>query len=94
MDTGFYASLLRTSLTTAQTKFKSLMVLEQRLSALETAVNSLSHNKSLIVQNIVDASLSRVTSSLFRVKDFQHVLDFGAQEHLFSSLSYLNTIQS
>ena len=55
----------------------SLAVVNQLLPVLENTVNSLTQTNKLIVENIVDAARGRVTSSLFPVRDFLHVLEIA-----------------
>ncbi len=57
------------------------MVLNQALSSLENAVNSLLHTNQQIMSNVIDAVHGRVTPSLFLVKDFMHALELGEKEY-------------
>ncbi len=86
VDIPSFTHRLVASLNSAMNKFNKLLVFEQALSALETSVSSLLHTNSILVQNIVDASRSRVTSTLFNVKDFLYVLALGASEHKLTPL--------
>ncbi len=49
------------------------------LSSLEISVNSIVNSNSIILRNIVDASRSKVTSSLLPVKDLTHALTVAAR---------------
>ncbi len=82
MDIHSYTCRLVASLSTAMNKFNRLLVFEQALSTLQTAVSSLLHTNSVMVQNIVDASRGKVTSTLFPVKDFLHVLALDAFQNI------------
>ncbi len=48
-----------------------MALINQALPALESAVNSVLHITTLVIQNVVGANRGRVTSSLFPVKDLQ-----------------------
>ncbi len=72
------------SFNSAMNTFNKLLVFEQALSALQTSVSSLLHTNGILVQNIVETSRSRFTSTLFPTKDFLHVLALGASEHKFT----------
>ncbi len=56
-------------------------VLEQALAALETSDQSILNTNNQIVQNLVDASRGRVTSSLFPFQDLRKVLHVGEYDH-------------
>ncbi len=56
------------------------------LPVLESAVNSVLHINTLVIQNVVDADRGRVTSSLFPVKDLQRVLMKGEKEYQLTPL--------
>ncbi len=56
VDIHSFTHRLVASFNSAMNKFNKLLVFEQALSALETAVNSLLHINSILVQNIVNAS--------------------------------------
>ncbi len=86
LDIHSFTHRLVASFNSAMNKFNKLLVFEQALSALETSVSSLLHTNSILVQNIVDAARSRVTFTLFPVKDFLHVLALGASEYKLTPL--------
>ena len=56
------------------------------LSALENVVTTLLDTNHRITQNIVDAAMGRVTTSLFPEKDFKRVLDIGRRVYKLSPL--------
>ncbi len=66
VDIHSFTHHLVASFNSAMKKCNKLLVFEQALSALESSVSSLLHTNSILVQNIVGASRSRVTSTLFR----------------------------
>ncbi len=74
VDIHLFTHRLVASFNSAMNTFNKLLFFEQALSALESSVSSLLHTNGILIQNIVDASRSRVTSTLFPVKDFLHVL--------------------
>ncbi len=87
VDIHSFTHCLVASFNSAMNTFNKLvLVFEQALSALESSVSSLLHTNGILVQHIVDASRSRVTSTLFPLKDFLHVLALGASEHKLTPL--------
>ncbi len=79
-DVANYTNILRASLNTVLQSMNSLYafeVLEQALAALETSAQSILNTNNQIIQNLVDASRGRVTSSLFPFQDLRRVLHVG-----------------
>ncbi len=56
-------------------------LLEQALAALETSAQSILNTNNQILQNLVDASRGRITSSLFPFQDLRRVLLVGEYDH-------------
>ncbi len=67
-------------------------VVLQALHSLESAVNSVLHTNALVIQNVVDADIGRVTSSLFPVRDLHRALDIGVEDHQQTPLFDLHAI--
>ncbi len=83
-DVANYTNILRASLNTVLQSMNSLYafeVLEQALAALETSAQSILNTNNQIIQNLVDASHGRVTSSLFPFQDLPSVLHVGEYDH-------------
>ena len=95
-----HVSNVATYLTYLRTAFNELMKEEdtlyafltfnQALPTLEDAVNSLVNTNERIMKNVVDATHSRVTPTLFPVHDFQHVLRLGKMEYGLTPLFDIN----
>ncbi len=58
----------------------------QALPPLESAINTVLHISTLVIQNVVDPDRGKVTYSLFPVKDLQRVLMKGEKEHQLTPL--------
>ncbi len=72
-DVTNYTNILRAYLNTVFQSMNSLYafeVLDQALAALETSAQSVLNTNNQIIQNLVDASRGRVTSSLFPSRIF------------------------
>ncbi len=67
-------------------------VVLQALPALESAINSILHTNTLVIQNVVDADCGRKTSSLFPVRDLQRALEIGVEDHQLTPLFDLHAI--
>ncbi len=83
-DVVNYTNILRASLNTVLQSMNILYafeVLEQALAALETSAQSILNTNNQIIQNLVDASRGRVTSSLFPFQDLRRVLHVGEYDH-------------
>ncbi len=83
-DVANYTNILRASLNTVFQSMNSLYafeVLEQALAALETSAQSVLNTNNQIIQNLVDASHGRVTSSLSPFQDLRRVLHVGEYDH-------------
>ena len=83
-DITSYTTLLASTIDKLLANFRHITLFQQTLDALETAVNTLFRTNTQIIQNLVDASTNRVTSSLFPVKDFRRVLDLAATRYKLS----------
>lgn len=94
-DLALYTNQLKSALSNALVKLSSIygfMVLHQALPALENAVYSLLHTNQFVIQEVVDAAHGLVTSALFPVRDFFHVLDLGKREYKLTPLFDLQGI--
>ena len=79
-ELGLYVNYLGSSMNRILTTMNSMydfMLLSQALPALENTVNSVLHVNQIIVQNVVDAALGRVTPALLPVQDFRQALELG-----------------
>ncbi len=88
-DIASYSRTVRTAfnLVTEDVKgIHEMALINQALTALESAVNLVLHINTLAIQNVVDADRGRVTSSLFPVKDLRRVLMMGEKEHKLAPL--------
>ncbi len=71
-DIASYSRTVRTGLNAVIEAVKGIhemVLINQALHALESAINTVLHTNNLVIQNEVDADRGRVTSSLFPVKD-------------------------
>ena len=83
-DLGIYVRRLQYNLNQVlmQLEFSTnMMVINQVLPVLENTVSSLLHTNKLIIDNLVDASRGKVTSSMMPVKDLQYALKFAESEY-------------
>ncbi len=72
-DIASYSRTVRTALNAMIADVKGIyemVLINQALPALESAINSVLHTNNLVIQNVVDADRGWETSSLFHVKDF------------------------
>ncbi len=88
-DTASYSRAVRIALNLVIEDVKGIhemVLINQALPALESAVNSVLHINTLGILDLVDGDRGRVTSSLFPVKDLQRVLMKGEKEHQLTPL--------
>lgn len=105
-----HTNTLRTLLNSALVRLHSLedfFLLDQSLDILETSVDTVLSRNSLLIQNLVDASKGRVTSSLLPVADLLSTLKLGKDaynlqpffnedsiEHYYPSLESVLTVDA